>query len=61
MEADEIAKKICKYTYLKQCDHSKDAKASVFSFEDYWERNKKYFTERAQIYLEVKACLEEKE
>jgi hypothetical protein len=53
MTTEEIAKKFCEYWYLKQKESG-----SSYSFGNYWEVNKTYFIERAEIYLEVKECVE---
>jgi len=60
MNLEEIAKMVCKKTYLKLCEPCESGAAPGYSFEQYWEKNKEYFTERAKIYLEVKECLEAK-
>jgi hypothetical protein len=48
-----IARKLCELWYLKL-----DKSETSYSVENYWERNKEYFTQRAKIYLEVKGSLE---
>lgn len=60
MTTQEIARKICDHAYRKMCEQlckvpTPDRK---YSLEEYWERNKDYFIMQAEIYLEVKACLE---
>ncbi len=60
MNVEEIAKRLCEDAYSKHCENSQKGMTEAFSFEEYWERNKDYFIERARIYLEVKACLEAK-
>lgn len=57
MTTEEIARKLCEHKYLKLCDATL-GKSEKYSLEKYWEKNKQYFIERAQIYLEVKECLE---
>ncbi len=58
MTPEEIAKIICEHTYSGQCNAHEKAAGTMFTFDEYWERNKKYFIDRAKIYLEVKECLE---
>jgi len=60
MTIEEIAKKVCKNTHLKLCQQCEEGATPGYSFEQYWEKNKEYFVERAKIYLEVKECLEVK-
>jgi hypothetical protein len=60
MTIDEIAKKLCEYSYLKLCEQCAKGANPSYSLETYWEINKKYFTGRAEIYLEVKECLKAK-
>jgi hypothetical protein len=57
MTTEEIARKLCEHRYLRLCDAT-EGKNKEYPLEEYWERNKKYFIERAEIYLEVKECLE---
>jgi hypothetical protein len=59
MSVEEIAKKVSEKTYLKLCKARGSETNSEYSFEQYWERNKEYFTQHAKIYLEVKECMEE--
>ena len=59
MDAEEIAKKVCRHSYAKLCSERKE-REEEYSYEKYWETNKEYFMERAEIYLEVKECLEAK-
>jgi hypothetical protein len=59
MTTDQIARKLCEHNYSKLCDET-TGKDNDYSLEEYWERNKKYFIERVEIYLEVKECLEAK-
>jgi hypothetical protein len=49
----EIARKLCEHSHLKL-----DNSEASYSVEQYWERNKEYFTQRVKVYLEVKASLE---
>jgi hypothetical protein len=60
MTAEEIARKLAERDYAKLCGNARSKKESelLHSPEDYWERNKNYFIERAKIYLEVRECLE---
>jgi hypothetical protein len=60
MTAEEIAKKLCEYSYLKLCEQSEKPTIAAYPLERYWEKNKEYFIERAKIYLEVKEYLEAK-
>ena len=60
MNVEEIARKLCEYNHSKMCEQHEKGTNTVFSFEEYWERNIRYFTERAKIYLEVKECIEKK-
>ena len=50
-----IARKLCEHWYLRL-----DKSETSYSAEQYWERNKEYFTQHAKIYLEVEEYLEEK-
>jgi predicted transglutaminase-like protease len=59
MDKEEIAKKLCRHNYTKLCSERKEMEEE-YSYEEYWETNREYFMERAQIYLEVKECLEAK-
>ena len=58
MNVEEIAKMVCEKTYLKLCEPCESGTKPGYSFEQYWEKNKEYFTQQAKIYLEVKKCLE---
>jgi hypothetical protein len=60
MNVEEIAKMVCEKTYLKLCKPCESGTQPGYSFEQYWEKNKEYFTQQAKIYLEVKECLEAK-
>ena len=60
MNVEEIAKMVCEKTYLKMCTTCEAETKSGYSLEEYWERNKEYFTQHAKIYLEVKECREVK-
>jgi hypothetical protein len=60
MNLEEIAKKVSENTYLKICNQGEPGTTPGYSFEQYWEINKEYFTHQAKIYLEVKECLEAK-
>jgi len=60
MTVEEIAKRVCKDNHLKLCEQCEAGAMTGYSFEQYWEKNKEYFAERAKIYLEVKGCLETK-
>jgi len=60
MTTEEIAKKLCEHTYLKYCEECQKTVDTAYSFAKYWENNREYFTERANIYLEVKGFLEAK-
>ena len=57
MNAGEIAKKLCEYSYLKHCNLTRGSN-TTYLFEKYWEMNKEYFIARAEIYLDVKKHLE---
>lgn len=57
MNVEEIAKMVCEKTYLKLCKPWEAGTEPGYSFEDRWEKNKEYYTQRAKIYLEVKECL----
>jgi hypothetical protein len=46
MNAEEIAKKLCEYSYLKHCDLTQGTN-TTYLFEKYWETNKKYFSAQA--------------
>ena len=60
MNVEEIAKTVCEKTYLKLCKACEMETKSGYALEEYWERNKEYFTQHAKIYLEVEEYLEEK-
>ena len=60
MNVEEIAKKVCENTYLKLCEPCQPGTDPGYSFEQYWEKNKEYYTQQAKIYLAVKECLEAK-
>jgi hypothetical protein len=60
MTTEEIAKMVCEKTYLKLCEQCEAGAIPGYSYEQYWEKNKEYFIERAKIYFEVKKCLEAK-
>ena len=59
MTIEEMARKLCEHNYIKLCDGT-PGKNAAYSLEAYWERNKKYFIEQVEIYLEVKKSLEAK-
>jgi hypothetical protein len=59
MTTDEIARRLCEHSYLKLCDAT-GGKNENYSLEEYWEKNKTHYIERAEIYIEVKECLEAK-
>jgi hypothetical protein len=50
ISVEEIARKSCEYGHSKMCEQFAEGKNTAFSFEEYWERNIRYFTERAKIY-----------
>jgi hypothetical protein len=60
MTVEEIAMKLCQHTYLKLAEQDKAGVGIGYSLEKYWDTNKKFFMERAEIYCEVKTCLEAK-
>jgi hypothetical protein len=61
MNMEETAKKVCEKSYLKLCrELDEPGTTPGYSFEQYWEKNKEHFTHLAEIYLEVKECLEAK-
>jgi hypothetical protein len=60
MTVEKIAKKMCENTHLKLCEQCESGATQGYTFEQYWEKNKEYFTQQAKTYLEVKECLEEK-
>lgn len=60
MNVEKIAKMVCEKTYLKLCKQCESGTKPGYSFEQYWEKNREYFTQQAKIYLEVKECLEAK-
>jgi len=60
MNVEEIAKLVCEKTYLNLCKQCEPGPNRGFVFEQYWEKNKEYFTEQAKAYLAVKDCLEAK-
>ncbi len=60
--SQEIARKLCEHAYLKLCEQMCELPATdtAYSLEEYWKKNERYFIEQAEIYLEVKACLDAK-
>ena len=60
VNVEEMAKVVCEKTYLKLCEPCGVGAPLGYSLEQYWEKNKEYFAERAKIFLEVKECLEAK-
>ncbi len=58
---EDIARKLSESAHLELCKNTRSKKESelLYSHEDYWKRNKKYFIERARIYLAVKEYLGE--
>ena len=56
MTSEEIARKLSEYSY-KELGNSN---LLYYSYEDYWEKNRRYFVVQAEIYLRVKECLETK-
>ncbi len=60
MTVEEIARKVCELAYAKLCEQGVQEKQASYSLEEYWKKNRKHFIERAETYLEVKACLEAK-
>jgi hypothetical protein len=53
MTVAEIARKLCEHWFIKLAKSE-----TSYAVENYWERNKEYFMQRAKIYLEVKGSLE---
>ena len=60
MNVEEIARMVCEKTYLNLCKPYSSRTTLGYSFEQYWEKNKEYFTQQAKIYLEIKECMEAK-
>ena len=56
MLLEEIARKLSKYSY----EEIGDAGPLYYSYDNYWEKNKRYFFIQAEIYLSVKERLETK-
>jgi hypothetical protein len=56
MTSEEIAKKLSEYSY----EELGNSNLLYYSYEDYWEKNRRYFVVQAEIYLRVKECLETK-
>jgi hypothetical protein len=52
--SEEIARKLSEYSY----NELGNSNLLYYSYEDYWEKNKRYFVVQAEIYLRVKECLE---
>lgn len=60
MTAEKIAKIVCEKTYLKMCNLCALGAKLGYSVEEFWEKNKEYFTRQAEAELAVKECLEAK-
>ncbi len=57
MNPEEIAKRLCEYSFLKLDKREHEAGAE-YSLDEYWEKNKAYFTRQAETYLYVKESLD---
>jgi len=60
MNVEEIAKIVGEKTYLNLCKQCEPGADPGYGFEQYWEKNKEYFTQQAKTYLAAKECLETK-
>ncbi len=53
MNSEEIERRLCEHSYLR-LDKGEPEAGAEYSLDEYWEKNKTYFTRQAETYLYVK-------